>query len=121
MGCLFALLFGSAVTIVEIRAEETPDHSGEQLVLVTSHYLEINQTTYQAHRAEVEKALESGDVTWFAKLPDCSLLSDPAALVRSGQEATCEVLPRPESFKKDREDGFQHPCANTKSSLRSHH
>ena len=66
--------------------------------------MQVDDSEYLAHRAEIDAAVKRGDSAPLARLKSFDLLSEPTALVKSGESATLEairVLPVPVKFTRD--------------------
>lgn len=74
------------------------------MVKVALHIIQIGEDDYQAHRAEVNAAVEKGDYKALSNFKSFDLVSEPCALTKSGEKATLEairVMPFPVAFEKD--------------------
>jgi beta-lactamase regulating signal transducer with metallopeptidase domain len=74
------------------------------MVRVAAKVVQISDADYQAHQGEIDDAAQRGDVEPLSRLKSFNLISEPAVLTKSGEQAVMEavrVVPYPIAFKKD--------------------
>jgi beta-lactamase regulating signal transducer with metallopeptidase domain len=81
-----------------------PYHIPTGLVRVSFKVIEIGEDDYQAHRADIEAAVQTGDPEPIIRLKSFDLLSEPAVVTKSGERGVLEavrVFPFPIKYEKD--------------------
>jgi hypothetical protein len=74
----------------------------DDFVRVDVKLVSISEDDYQAHGSDIDDALKRGDVAPLAKTKSFDLLSEPAVLIKSGENGTLEavrVFPFPVKFQ----------------------
>jgi beta-lactamase regulating signal transducer with metallopeptidase domain len=79
------------------------DSSSNDMVRIGTKVIQISEEDYQAHRGEIDAATKKGDVEPLSHLKSFDLISEPAALIRSGEKGVIEairIFPYADQFQK---------------------
>jgi len=80
------------------------------MIRIAPKIVQIDEDEYQAHRADIDKAVQKGDVTPLSNLKSYKLLSSPPVLTQSGEQGVLEavrVIPYSVAFGKDANGNYK--------------
>jgi beta-lactamase regulating signal transducer with metallopeptidase domain/ankyrin repeat protein len=94
----------SAATVAEVTGK-----SSVVMIRIAPKIVQIDEDDYEAHCADIDSAVQRGDITALSTLKSYHLLSSPAVLTKSGERGVLEavrVFPYPTAFEKEPDGTF---------------
>jgi beta-lactamase regulating signal transducer with metallopeptidase domain len=98
----------SAVQESAAKVAEVTGKSSVVMIRIAPRIVQIDEDDYEAHRADIDKAVQRGDVTPLSTLKSYNLLSSLAVLTKSGEQGVLEaVRVLPTAFEKEPDGTFK--------------
>jgi type II secretory pathway component GspD/PulD (secretin) len=91
-------------SIQESATAETGGKKQTAMIRIETKVVQFNEDDYQAHRSDIDAAVAQGNLAPLVALKPVNLISEPAALTKSGERAVMEavrVFPYASVFEKE--------------------